>query len=190
MEEQKNSKSVLSLFRRLSTWRCPHFLQSAGACSMAPAAIDRYLLPAGRWAANPMAAVDRRDRQTDGRTSDRYTEREKLRMLKKIGDGKSRQNSAGRRMGVHDRLTKSAASLYLTTTVMPGWSNFCLSFKVKERCTKSLGGFRTCAGDKNCFHIAFLCARTFLKIKYREASRGFSATAKLLLAEDESCVEC
>jgi len=48
----------------------PHLLLSAGACSTAPAAVDRYLLPAGRSAANPtaaVAAVDRRDRQTDGR---------------------------------------------------------------------------------------------------------------------------
>ena len=43
------------------------------ACSMAPAAIDRYLLPttaARRSAANlpaAVAAVDRWDRQTDGR---------------------------------------------------------------------------------------------------------------------------
>jgi len=37
----------------------------------APAVIDRYLLPAGRSAANQphaAAAVDRWDRQTDGRT--------------------------------------------------------------------------------------------------------------------------
>jgi len=41
-----------------------------GALS-APAAIDRYLLPAGRSAANPppaAAAAERRDRQADGRT--------------------------------------------------------------------------------------------------------------------------
>ena len=39
------------------------------------AATDRYLLPAGHPAANPphtAAAVDRQDRQTDGRTPDRY----------------------------------------------------------------------------------------------------------------------
>jgi len=48
----------------------PHLLLSAGACRTVPAAVDRYLLPAGRSAANPtaaVAAVDRRDRQTDGR---------------------------------------------------------------------------------------------------------------------------
>jgi len=39
------------------------------------AAVDRYLLPARRSAANPphaAAAVDRRGRPTDGRTPDRY----------------------------------------------------------------------------------------------------------------------
>ena len=44
------------------------------ACSMAPAVIDRYLLPAGRSAADPPAAVvavDRWDRETDGRTDAR-----------------------------------------------------------------------------------------------------------------------
>jgi len=42
-----------------------------------PAAIDRYLLPAERSAANPLAAVavvDRRERQADGRTPDRYVD--------------------------------------------------------------------------------------------------------------------
>jgi len=41
----------------------------------APAAIDRYLLPAGPTAANPSqlhAAVDRWGRKTDGRTAYRY----------------------------------------------------------------------------------------------------------------------
>jgi len=40
-----------------------------------PAAIDRCLLSTGRSAVNPpgaVAAVDRRDRQADGRTPDRY----------------------------------------------------------------------------------------------------------------------
>ena len=40
-------------------------------CCLAPVAVDRYLLPAGRPAANPphaAAAVDRWDRQTDRRT--------------------------------------------------------------------------------------------------------------------------
>jgi len=47
---------------------------SIGACSTAPAAIDQYLLPTGRSAANPpvaVAAVDRWDRRTDGRMAAR-----------------------------------------------------------------------------------------------------------------------
>jgi len=50
-------------------------LLSGGACCTAPEAGDRYLLPAGRAAANPpatVAAVDRCDRQTDGQTLNRY----------------------------------------------------------------------------------------------------------------------
>ena len=42
----------------------------------APAAIDQYILPARRSAANPphaAAAVDRRNRQTDGQTGGRST---------------------------------------------------------------------------------------------------------------------
>ena len=42
-----------------------------------PAAIDRCLLSTGRSAVNPpgaVAAVDRRDRQTDGRTTDLYVD--------------------------------------------------------------------------------------------------------------------
>jgi len=65
-------KSVLGLLLRLSTWRYPHLLLSAGA----PAAVDRYLQPAGRSAANPPAAVvavNRRDRQTNG-PKDRRTD--------------------------------------------------------------------------------------------------------------------
>jgi len=42
-------------------------LLSAGACSTARATIDRYLLYAGRSAANPPAAVAAVDR-SDGRT--------------------------------------------------------------------------------------------------------------------------
>jgi len=38
----------------------------------APAAIDRHLLSAGRSTANPPAAVDRWDRETNGRTARRY----------------------------------------------------------------------------------------------------------------------
>jgi len=45
------------------------------ACPLrAPAAIDRYLLPARRSAANQSAAVDRRDRQTDGQMLDRFVD--------------------------------------------------------------------------------------------------------------------
>ena len=45
--------------------------------AVAPAAVDRYLLPVGHPAANPphaAATVDRWDRRTDGRTSDRYVD--------------------------------------------------------------------------------------------------------------------
>jgi len=40
----------------------------------APAAVDRYLLPAGRSATNPpvLPSIDGTDRQTDGRTLDRF----------------------------------------------------------------------------------------------------------------------
>ena len=58
----KSNKSLLSLLRRLSTGRYLHLLLSAGTCSTAPAAVSRYLLPAGCSAANPpatVAAVDR-----------------------------------------------------------------------------------------------------------------------------------
>ena len=54
-------------------------LLSAGACcrrpQLAPTAVDQYLLPSGRLAANPTAAVksvDRWHRQTDGQTLDRF----------------------------------------------------------------------------------------------------------------------
>jgi len=48
------------------------------ACRAARAAIDRYLLPRPTSAANPptaTAAVDRRERQTDGRTDGRTLDR-------------------------------------------------------------------------------------------------------------------
>jgi len=54
--------------------RYPHLPLSAGACTTAPAAVDRYLLPVGRSAAKPPAAaasVDRSDREADGRTDGR-----------------------------------------------------------------------------------------------------------------------
>jgi len=72
------NKFLLSLLRRFLTWRYPHLLLSAGAPAArrrsALAAIDRCLLPTGRSAAEPPAAVaviDRWDRQTDGRTDSR-----------------------------------------------------------------------------------------------------------------------
>jgi len=74
---------VLSLVPRLSTWRYPHLLLSAGACSRcrSTAGTRRPQLPIDiccrRSAANlshAAAAVDRRDRQADGRTPDRYIE--------------------------------------------------------------------------------------------------------------------
>ena len=56
--------SVLSLVPRLSTWRCPHLLLSAGPQQ----SIDICRRRTPRSAANPphaAAAVDRRDRRTD-----------------------------------------------------------------------------------------------------------------------------
>jgi len=65
---------------RISTWHCPHLLLDAvlrrRCCwAPAPAALDRYVLPTVRSAANPphsTAAVKRWDRQTDGQTPYRY----------------------------------------------------------------------------------------------------------------------
>jgi len=71
--QTKLNKSVISLLRRLSTWRCLHLLLSIG-----PTVIDWYLLqtPTRRSAAaNPPATCCcRMMRQTDGRTIDRYTD--------------------------------------------------------------------------------------------------------------------
>ena len=56
---------------RTSTFAAEHWRLQHGARS-APAAIDQYLLPAGSSAAKPssaVAAVDRWDRQTDGRST-------------------------------------------------------------------------------------------------------------------------
>ena len=66
--------SVLSLVPRLSTWRYPQpqlgrLQLSVDSRYAAPAAVDRYLLPAPELSSKPdalAAAVDRRDRQTDG----------------------------------------------------------------------------------------------------------------------------
>jgi len=85
---------VLSILRRLSTGLYPHLLLSAGACSTAPAAIHRYLLPTGRSAANPLAAVATYDRsmgQTGGRTDAQFRYMSKdlaLRLISQIsGEG-------------------------------------------------------------------------------------------------------
>jgi len=62
--------SVYSLRRRLSTRRYPHLLLSAGACSTAPAAVDRYLLPYGaqQQTRRPplLLSIDGTDKRTDG----------------------------------------------------------------------------------------------------------------------------
>ena len=75
------SKSLCSASStRLSTWHCPHLLESAvlrrHCCwSPAPVSVDRYVLPAMHSAANPphaAAAVEcRTTGQTDGRTDAR-----------------------------------------------------------------------------------------------------------------------
>ena len=79
-----SEESAFSLIPQLSAWHCPHLLLSAvlrRRCCWAPEpAIDRYLLSAGRSAANPphaAAAVDRwagrrTDRWTDGQTPDPF----------------------------------------------------------------------------------------------------------------------
>jgi len=49
-----NNKSMFSFLRQLSTGHCSHLLLSAVLwLSAGRAAIDRYLSPAGRTAANP-----------------------------------------------------------------------------------------------------------------------------------------
>jgi len=71
-------QSVYSLLRRL--WRDTVHICCCGAVAAdcwAPTTADRYLLPVGHPAANPMhatATADRWDRQTDKRTPDRYTD--------------------------------------------------------------------------------------------------------------------
>ena len=88
-DSRQHNTSVFSLVPRLSTRHCPHLLLSTvlrqRRCCWASAAVDRYLLPAGRPAANlshAAATVDRnrpwhsiRDRidGTDGRTDGRRT---------------------------------------------------------------------------------------------------------------------
>ena len=66
------NESVFSLVPQLSTSHCPHLLLSAvlrrRCCWASAPAIDRYLLPAGCSAANPLhatAALGQLDRQMD-----------------------------------------------------------------------------------------------------------------------------
>ena len=85
----------LYLLRRLSTRQCSHLLPSAvtaGAvaaertCSWyAAPAIDRYLLPAGRLAAKPLAvaAVDQWDIQTGETDRHRHTTRQRQELFRK-----------------------------------------------------------------------------------------------------------
>ena len=85
----ETNKCVLSLFHRLSTWRCPHVLLSTGAFRKYRSTagtrrqspqlwIDRLSsCPGGCSAANrphAAAAVDRWDRQTERRTYYRRTD--------------------------------------------------------------------------------------------------------------------
>jgi len=69
------NKSVLSLLRRLSTWRCPHLLLNAGACSTAPAVIDWYPLQTLALSSKPTGrrCCCRSMGQTDGQTDERPT---------------------------------------------------------------------------------------------------------------------
>jgi len=70
----------------------------------APAPIDQNLLPAGRSAANPpaaVAAVDRWDRQTDGRTDGRQTVTQTLLRIQ-LGRGASCSKASGMIAGLGD----------------------------------------------------------------------------------------
>jgi len=74
-KQTKQTVSVLNLLCRLSTWRCPHLLLTAGACSTDPQiSIDICYRHRCSAANSPGAvpAVDRWDRQTDGRTPHRH----------------------------------------------------------------------------------------------------------------------
>ena len=67
---------MFSLFCRLSTWRSPHLLPSASACSTAPAARPQLLISAARGAFSSKPTASRcccqSTGQTDGRTSPPY----------------------------------------------------------------------------------------------------------------------
>ena len=77
------NKSVFSLLRRLSTWRCPHLLLSAGACCTAPEAHYRSISPAAQQQTHNTPLLLSIDGQTDrdGRTPDRYIDPSWLRIL-------------------------------------------------------------------------------------------------------------
>ena len=67
------NKLVLSLLRRLSTWRYPHLLLGAGACNTHPQRARSYRLisPAHRALSSKLAGrllllIDGTDRRTDG----------------------------------------------------------------------------------------------------------------------------
>ena len=67
--------SASSLGCQHDTARICYVLRRRCCQAPVPAAVDRYLLPTRRSAANPphtVAAVDRQDRRTDGRTLDRF----------------------------------------------------------------------------------------------------------------------
>jgi len=74
----QNKASVLRRLSALAAQRraaAPLLPLNAGACSTAPAAVRRYLLLAGRSAANRapplLRSIDRTDRHRDGRTDTR-----------------------------------------------------------------------------------------------------------------------
>ena len=70
---------MFSLVRRLSTRHCPHLLLSAvlrAPLLLGAGAVDLYLLPARRSAANPrtplLLSIDGTDGRTDRQTLDRF----------------------------------------------------------------------------------------------------------------------
>jgi len=81
-KRRRNSynKSALNLLRRLSTWREPHLLLSAGAAARRPQRIRSYrsTSPTHIGLSNPAGrrcywrSMGQTDRRTDGRTPDRY----------------------------------------------------------------------------------------------------------------------
>ena len=67
----QTNNSVFSFLHRLSTWRCPHLLLSAGAWCTAPAAVYRYLLPSAQQQTRRTSLLLSID-GTDRRTLDTY----------------------------------------------------------------------------------------------------------------------